>query len=174
LIPQYPGPGQLIYIAPGDPCTLAETVSEIGNCATYTDQASLVGPLGGAVTSTYSVTGTQSTASITNVYGGATSLAEGSYSLVRVDPKKVLTSQYDYVTMDILTQTWLAEITITTEPAYITTASTKTVFDVVTTYATSTETCTTTITTDIVGDCTKTVTIDETYTHTVQTAFHFN
>ena len=46
--------------------------------------ASLIGPSGAAVTTTYPVTGTQTTGSITLAYGGATSLVQGVYELVHL------------------------------------------------------------------------------------------
>jgi len=86
----------------------------------------------------------------------------------------LLTHQIDFVTFSGGHLAVGGVVTITTEPVILSTASTSTVFDVVTTHATTTETCTTTVTTHVVGDCTKTVTVDETFTRTVKTPFSFH
>jgi len=75
-----------VYIPPTAICTFAEVVVESGNCASYVDVATLFGPIGAAVTTTYSGTATLvNGVTETLGYGGAAPaglLAEGLYSLV--------------------------------------------------------------------------------------------
>jgi hypothetical protein len=74
-----------VYIDPADTCIFAETVSMIGDCATYYDEPTLIGPIDGLVpTSTFfGGTVTMTNAALTATYGPGGLLAEGVHSLVR-------------------------------------------------------------------------------------------
>jgi hypothetical protein len=83
---QIPAVEQTVYIPPDAICTFAETVVESGNCASYVDVATLIGPIGAAVTNTYSGTATlPNGVTKTLGYNGAAPaglLAQGLYNLV--------------------------------------------------------------------------------------------
>jgi len=79
--------GETLYLNPSDPFPFAETLIASGDCTTYTDHASLIGPLSvTGSTSTYTASRATLTTgqSVTIQYSGAIAgaLPEGSYSLV--------------------------------------------------------------------------------------------
>lgn len=87
-----------MYIDPLAPTTFAEIVVETGDCSSYTDTASLIGPLGGAVPVTTYIgnatlpNGVSVTINYTNAFPAGL-LAEGTYSLVPFLDFKLITGR---------------------------------------------------------------------------------
>jgi len=100
--------------------TFAETVVEFGDCSTYSNKATLIGPfnVSGIPTSTFfgNATLTNNTSAVI-LYTGAVigAMDDGKYSMT------------DLVTFGNTTQTWLAHIFITHSDRIITTPATSTI-----------------------------------------------